>query len=126
MECPAHQCSCPMRWTRCSATRARGPSKAVPRGGHRPAACTTSARGTDTVGALAVNLDPRESELTPATRSDRCGRSGAGAPIVSLADIRAAAFAAGARGHLRGPFLVLALLLGLAEVALASLRRKAA
>ncbi len=81
--------------------------------------------GADTVGALAVNLDPRESDLAPATRSE-VRALWPGARIVSLADIRGAAFAAGARGPLRGPFLLLALLLGLAEVGLASLRRKSA
>ena len=81
--------------------------------------------GADTVGALAVNLDPRESELAPATRSEVRALWPA-ARLIPLADVRAAAFAAGARGHLRGPLLVLALLLGLVEVALASLRRKSA
>lgn len=81
--------------------------------------------GADTVGALAVNLDPRESDLTPAARSE-VRALWPGTRVVALADIRAAAFAAGARGHLRGPLLILALLLGLVEVALASLRRKSA
>ena len=81
--------------------------------------------GADTVGALAVNLDPRESDLTPATRAE-VRALWPGARLVPLADIRAAAFAAGARGHLRGPLLGLVLLLGLAEVALASLRRRSA
>jgi hypothetical protein len=81
--------------------------------------------GADTIGALAANLDPRESDLTPATRA-QLRALWPSARLVSLPDLRTAAFAAGARGHLRGPLLVLALLLGLAEVALASLRRRSA
>ena len=45
---------------------------------------------------------------------------------VPLARVGEAAFSAGAQGHLRGPLLWLALLLGLVEVALASARRRRA
>lgn len=82
-------------------------------------------RGADTIGALAVNLDPRESELAAASAA-QVEAAWPSARVVALADVRAAAFAAGARGHLRPPLLVLAVLLGLIEAALASGRRKAA
>jgi hypothetical protein len=76
-------------------------------------------RGTDTLGALAANLDPRESLLAQAT--DREVRSlWPGAVTGSLGDAAALAFTAGARSDLRGPLLWLALALGLAELALAS------
>ena len=81
--------------------------------------------GPDTVGAIAVNLDPRESELTMATLA-QVRSLWPGSRLVPLPRIREAAFGAGARGHLRGSLLLLALLLGLAEVALASLRRRGA
>jgi len=81
--------------------------------------------GADTVGALAVNVDPRESDLTPAT--DAAIRDlWPGVRIVSPTGARAAAFAAGARGDLRGPLLWAALLFGLVEIALASGRRQRA
>ncbi len=77
-------------------------------------------RGKDTVGALAANPDPRESLLQPA--SDAQVRSlWHGADVIPLDRAGGAAFSAGARGDLRGPLLWLALALGLAEVALASL-----
>lgn len=81
--------------------------------------------GPDTVGALAVNLDPRESELATATAGE-VREAWPGARVLPLERIGEASFAAGARGHLRGPLLWLALLLGLIEVALASRRRGAA
>jgi hypothetical protein len=81
--------------------------------------------GADTVGALAVNLDPRESDLTVASRA-QIQALWPGALLVSLPRVQEAAFGAGARGHLREPLLLLALLMGLAEVALASFRRRGA
>ncbi len=73
----------------------------------------------DTVGALAANLDARESLLAPA--SDRDVRSlWRGARVVPLAEAGAMAFAAGARSDLRGPLLWAALALGLVELVLAS------
>lgn len=76
-------------------------------------------RGSDTVGALAANPDPRESVLQQA--SDAQVRAlWRGATMVSLDEVASAAFSAGARGDLRGPLLWLALVLGLAEVGLAS------
>jgi hypothetical protein len=80
--------------------------------------------GTDTLGALAVNLDPRESELATASRS-QIEALWPGVRLAPLARIGEASFAAGARGHLRGPLLWLALLLGLAEMLLASFQRRA-
>ena len=81
--------------------------------------------GRDTLGALAVNLDPRESELATATRA-QLQALWPGVRLMPLVRVGEAAFAAGARGHLRGPLLWLALLLGLAEVALASFHKRAA
>jgi len=81
--------------------------------------------GSDTIGAVAVNLDPRESLLTPATPT-RIHALWPGARLVPLARVREASFGAGARGQLRGPLLWAALLLGFLEVVLASVRRRAA
>ena len=68
---------------------------------------------------MAANIDPRESLLARAT--DRDVRSlWRGARLVAIDDAAGAAFSAGARSDLRGPLLWLALLLGLAEIALAS------
>lgn len=81
--------------------------------------------GADTVGALAVNLDPRESDLTTAPRA-QIEALWPGARLVSLDRVGAASFAAGARAQLRAPLLWIALLLGLAEMGLASFQRKVA
>lgn len=75
--------------------------------------------GRDTAGVLAVNPDPRESALTRAT--DRAVTDlWRGARTADLREAGAVAFAGSARADLRGPLLWTALLLGLAEVALAS------
>jgi len=76
-------------------------------------------RGTDTVGALAANPDPRESMLQQATDA-QVRALWHGAAMVPLDHAASAAFSAGARGDLRGPLLWFALLLGLGEVGLAS------
>ena len=81
--------------------------------------------GADTLGAVAVNLDPRDSELSTASRAD-LDALWPGVRPIALARVGEAAFSAGAQGHLRGPLLWLALLLGLVEVALASARRRGA
>lgn len=81
--------------------------------------------GPDTLGALAVNLDPRESILAAAPRA-QIATLWPGARLVPLTRVGDAAFAAGARAHLRTPLLWLALLLGLVEVGLASLHRRTA
>jgi aerotolerance regulator-like protein/VWA domain-containing protein len=79
--------------------------------------------GADTLGAIAVNVDPRESDLTPATDAAIHGLW-PDVRIVGPDGARAAAFAAGARGDLRGPLLWAALLFGLIEIALASGRHR--
>lgn len=81
--------------------------------------------GPDTIGALAVNFDPRESVL------DRASDGAVedlwdGATIVTPDDGPSRAFSLGIRSDLRGPLLWGALLLGLAEIVLASVWRKAA
>jgi hypothetical protein len=75
--------------------------------------------GADTAGALSVNIDSRESRLAraPDAQVRRLWRD---AEVVGLRTAGGAAFSAGARGDLRGPLLWAALLVGLAEVALAS------
>ena len=79
--------------------------------------------GPDTLGAIASNVDLRESLLAPAA-DDQVHRLWRGARVVSLERSAELAFAAGAMGDLRGPLLLAALLLGLAEVGLASLWRR--
>jgi hypothetical protein len=80
--------------------------------------------GNDTVGVLAVNTDARESRLLPAT--DRQLRElWRGARIVDLERAPAQAFANAARGDLTAAFLWLALLLGVAEILLASWWKRA-
>jgi len=77
----------------------------------------------DTVGALSVNPDPLESDLTRASDDDlealwpeaRVG------PVDRAGEL---AFQAGATSDLRGPLLWAALLLGLGEVALATAGRR--
>jgi len=79
--------------------------------------------GGDTVGAIAVNPDPRESDLTPADDAAVRGLW-SGARVVASERAASAAFAAGGRADLRGPFLWLAALLALADAALAGTRRR--
>ncbi|MEP7325733.1 MAG: VWA domain-containing protein, partial [Gemmatimonadota bacterium] len=80
--------------------------------------------GRDTIGALAVNFDPRESVLARA--SDGSVRDlWRGASFASPAAGPKQAFSLGVRTDLRGPALWIALVLGLAEVGVASARRKA-
>jgi len=82
------------------------------------------AAGTDTVGAISVNVDARESLLAPAN-DGQVERLWKGSRVMALDDVPGAAFSAASRGDLRGPLLWLALALGLAEVFLASLWRRA-
>jgi len=81
--------------------------------------------GADTIGALAVDLDPRESALTAATPA-RLRALWPSSRLVPLDRVAQASFGLGARGHLRGVLLLLAVLLGLVEVGLASYRPRAA
>ncbi len=78
----------------------------------------------DTVGALAANVDPRESRLAPAP--DDQVRKLWRARVVGPDDAGGEVFAAAARGDLRGPILWAGLLIGLAEVGLASAWRRGA
>jgi hypothetical protein len=75
--------------------------------------------GGDTVGGLAANLDPRESELAPASAA-QVRALWPTARVVRLDDAPGAAFAGLGRASLVGPLLWLALLLGVIEVGLAS------
>jgi hypothetical protein len=79
--------------------------------------------GSDTVGAISANIDPRESLLAPAT-DRQVGQLWKGARIVSLDAAADAAFSSAARGDLRGPLLWAALVLALLEVLLASFARR--
>jgi len=77
------------------------------------------------VGALAVNFDPRESLLDRAT-DEAVEDLWDGATIVTPEEGPDRAFSLGIRSDLRGPLLWGALLLGLAEIFLASVWRKTA
>jgi hypothetical protein len=75
--------------------------------------------GRDTVGAISVNPDARESRLARA--SDAQARQlWQGARVVPLAKAGAVAFSSSSRGDLRGPLLWMAFAVGMIEVALAS------
>ncbi|HJR35665.1 MAG TPA: BatA domain-containing protein [Gemmatimonadales bacterium] len=76
--------------------------------------------GRDTIGAVAVNPDPRESALERSGDSE-IRRLWPGARIAPLERAASAAFAAGGLADLRGFFLVLAAALALADAALAGL-----
>jgi hypothetical protein len=75
--------------------------------------------GRDTVGALSVNPDPRESMLRPAGDAE-VEALWPGSRVVGLADAPGAAFAGAGRASLQAPLLWLVLLLAVAEVGLAS------
>ncbi len=72
----------------------------------------------DTLGAVTVVIDPRESELSRATDRDVRALWG-GATVASLERGPRRAFTAGSRGDLRGGLLFLALCCALAETGLA-------
>ncbi len=78
------------------------------------------ARG-DTVGALAVNPDPRESDLRPASRDAVRAAFGPETVMVPQADVAARAFAAARRAELTTVLLAAALVLAAAELAVATL-----
>jgi hypothetical protein len=75
--------------------------------------------GRDTVGAISVNPDPRESRLARAgdTQARQLWK---GARVVPLSLAGEAAFSSASRGDLRAPLLWLALMIGLVEAGLAS------
>ena len=75
--------------------------------------------GRDTVGAISVNPDPRESQLDRAA-DGQARRLWQGARIVALSEAGEVAFSSASRGDLRGPLLWMALLVGLVEVGFAS------
>jgi hypothetical protein len=79
--------------------------------------------GRDTVGAISVNPDARESRLARAS-DGQARQLWKGARVVPLADAGDVAFSSAARGDLRGPLLWMALALGLMEVGLASAWRR--
>lgn len=76
--------------------------------------------GRDTIGVIAVNPDPRESLLERARDAD-VRRIWPGARVASPARAAAEAFASGGRADVRGPLLLLAALLALADATLAGL-----
>jgi hypothetical protein len=75
--------------------------------------------GRDTVGAISVNPDPRESRLVRAgdTQARQLWK---GARVVPLSLAGDAAFSSASRGDLRAPLLWLALIIGMVEAGLAS------
>ena len=74
--------------------------------------------GEDTLGAVTVSVDPRESDLSRATDGDVRALWG-GATVASLETGPRRAFTAGSRSDVRGPLLLLALCCALAETGLA-------
>jgi hypothetical protein len=77
--------------------------------------------GPDTVGAVAVTIDPRESALVRAEDA-QLRAAWPGARVHDLGDAAAIAFGAGGRGDLRPLLLGLALVLVLAETVVAGRR----
>jgi hypothetical protein len=75
--------------------------------------------GRDTIGAISVNPDPRESQLARAA-DGQARRLWKGARIVALSEAGETAFSSASRGDLRGPLLWMALLVGLLETGFAS------
>ncbi len=79
--------------------------------------------GPDTAGALAVNPDPKESDLRRATDLE-VRQLWPTSRIVGLGEAGVAAFSGAVRADLRGPFLWFGLFCAFAEVALASAWRR--
>jgi hypothetical protein len=77
----------------------------------------------DTVGAVSVNPDARESDLTRASDAE-LRALWPGARVADLDQAGEVAFRVGARSDLKGPLLWLAFALALGEAGLASLRRR--
>jgi hypothetical protein len=80
----------------------------------------TAAAGADTVGALEVNHDPRESRLEPASRAEVRAALGDGALELSDSGVDRELFRGARRADLTGPFVLLAIALGVAELVLAT------
>lgn len=78
-------------------------------------------RGADTIGAIISGLDPRESNLTPA--SPALVREVLGADVLDGAAFMAAGFAGAGRRDGSGLLLVLALLIALGELGVATRTR---
>src|SRR6266849_157378 len=78
-------------------------------------------RGADTIGAIVSGLDPRESDLTPA--SPALVRDVLGADVLDGATFAAARFAGAGRRDGSGLLLMLALLVALAELGVATRTR---
>jgi hypothetical protein len=74
--------------------------------------------GADTVGALEVNPDPRESALAPATAA--AARAALGPETEVREGLADRVFAAGRRAEISTVFLILAVALALSELALSS------
>jgi hypothetical protein len=79
--------------------------------------------GRDTIGALSVNPDPRESQLGRASDA-QTRRLWRGSRVVPLSEAGEVAFSSASRGDLRGPLLWIALLVGALEVGFASAWRR--
>jgi len=80
-------------------------------------------RGADTVGATAFGLDPRESDLTPATPDLVAAAFGPTALMLNDARFAAERFAGTRRADASAVLLVLALLLAATELGVATLTR---
>jgi len=78
-------------------------------------------RGADTIGAIVSGLDPRESDLTPA--SPALVHDVLGADVLDEAAFAAARFAGAGRRDGSGLLLLLALLIALAELGVATRTR---
>jgi hypothetical protein len=78
-------------------------------------------RGADTIGAIVSGLDPRESDLTPA--SPALVREVLGADVFDGAGFDAARFTGAGRRDGSGLLLMLALLVALAELGVATRTR---
>ncbi len=79
--------------------------------------------GTDTVGGLSATLDPRESDLTPAS-DDAVRALWGNVTIANLDGGARRAFALTGRGDLRGPLLALALCCALVETGVLGLAHR--
>jgi hypothetical protein len=76
--------------------------------------------GGDTVGALEVNHDPRESALVPASAAQIRGALGTAARVVGEGALAREVFGGARRAELTGSLLVLALVAGVMELLVAS------